>query len=146
MSDQCRACTERGDLVKCLAAECFSHESWIVRTLLARVEELEAERDTWVELRAVSDMRVKELRARVEELEARLEIPGPGDSPPLQADVVLCAMVFGAKYKNKGSTFPLWSHVGELAAHGSGYSAAICRWVGLNPDTGEPLEGGEEDE
>ncbi len=41
--------------------------------LRSRVKELEAERDTWVELRAVSDMRVKELRARVEELEAELE-------------------------------------------------------------------------
>ncbi len=69
MSDQCRTCTERGDLVKCLSAECFSHENWIVRTILARVEELAAE----VTLQSTSaDMwenRAMSAEDRVEELE-----------------------------------------------------------------------------
>ena len=29
---------------------------------------------------------------------------------------------------------PLWSRVGQLTGHGSGYSQAICREYGFNPD------------
>lgn len=29
---------------------------------------------------------------------------------------------------------PLWSRVGNLFGHGSGYSIAICRKYGFNPD------------
>lgn len=34
----------------------------------------------------------------------------------------------------KRSPDPLWSRVGELFCHGSGYSIAICRKYGFNPD------------
>ncbi len=34
------------------------------------------------------------------------------------------------KYKH----VPLWSFVSDLTSHGSGYSAAICRANGWNPD------------
>lgn len=29
---------------------------------------------------------------------------------------------------------PRWSVVSDLTAHGSGYSAALCRWAGFDPD------------
>lgn len=31
-------------------------------------------------------------------------------------------------------TVPRWSIVSEVTAHGSGYSSALCRWAGLDPD------------
>jgi len=32
--DQCKHCTLRGDMVKCLKAECCIHESWFVKTIM----------------------------------------------------------------------------------------------------------------
>ena len=29
---------------------------------------------------------------------------------------------------------PRWSVVKDVTAHGSNYSAALCRWAGLDPD------------
>ena len=29
---------------------------------------------------------------------------------------------------------PRWSVVSDVTAHGSTYSAALCRWAGLDPD------------
>ncbi len=29
---------------------------------------------------------------------------------------------------------PRWSVVSQVTAHGSTYSAALCRWAGLDPD------------
>lgn len=31
-------------------------------------------------------------------------------------------------------TEPRWSVVSQVTAHGSTYSAALCRWAGLDPD------------
>jgi hypothetical protein len=31
-------------------------------------------------------------------------------------------------------TIPRWSAVSKVTGHGSGYSAELCRWAGLDPD------------
>jgi hypothetical protein len=33
-----------------------------------------------------------------------------------------------------------WSLVADLVGHGSGYSAALCHWAGVDPDTGMRLD------
>jgi hypothetical protein len=38
-----------------------------------------------------------------------------------------------AKHKHT-KTEPRWSIVSKVTAHGSTYSAALCRWAGLDPD------------
>jgi len=45
MSDQCRTCTVRGNLNKCLSLKCFQHENWFARTLLDRIGKLERVRN-----------------------------------------------------------------------------------------------------
>ena len=34
MTDQCKHCTMRGNIVECLKTECFVHQSWFVKTIL----------------------------------------------------------------------------------------------------------------
>jgi hypothetical protein len=34
----------------------------------------------------------------------------------------------------RGMGVPRWSIVSEVTVHGSTYSAALCRWAGLDPD------------
>jgi hypothetical protein len=34
----------------------------------------------------------------------------------------------------RGTGVPLWSRVGVMLGTGSGYSAQVCRWAGLDPD------------
>ena len=42
MTDQCKHCTVRGDIVACQAIECHKHEDWYAVTLNARIASLEA--------------------------------------------------------------------------------------------------------
>jgi len=41
MSDQCKNCIVRGDYEKCIATECFKHESWIDMERIAMIENLQ---------------------------------------------------------------------------------------------------------
>jgi len=34
---------------------------------------------------------------------------------------------------SRARTVPRWSAVGSATGHGSGYSAELCRWAGLDP-------------
>ena len=36
--------------------------------------------------------------------------------------------------KSRARTMPRWSAVSKATAHGKGYSYALCRWAGLDPD------------
>jgi len=51
MSDQCKNCTVKGDVKKCLATECHQHENWMAKQQRAKIAELkevaEAMRD-WI--------------------------------------------------------------------------------------------------
>jgi len=38
MSDQCRTCTVRGDMVQCLATSCGHHEDWFALELRTRLD------------------------------------------------------------------------------------------------------------
>ena len=41
MTDQCNNCSLKGDIKKCLAADCFHHENWHAKEQQKRIEELE---------------------------------------------------------------------------------------------------------
>lgn len=41
MTDQCKHCELRGDIEKCLAADCFQHENWYAIKQQERIKELE---------------------------------------------------------------------------------------------------------
>ncbi len=41
MTDQCRPCELKGDIKKCLAAECFHHENWYAKQQQERIDELQ---------------------------------------------------------------------------------------------------------
>jgi len=57
----------------------------------------------------------------------------PDFSAPEAMRGVLERMVKYAGYSSNDRK-PLWSHVGDITSHGSGYSAAICREFGEDPD------------
>ena len=40
MSDQCRHCTVRGDIVACKSTDCSQHDSWMVKELEAENKRL----------------------------------------------------------------------------------------------------------
>ena len=68
MSDQCKHCTVRGNIEKCLETNCSQHESWMVLHIAAqlttatakiaeqsvRIEELEADKAEALEI--ISDL------------------------------------------------------------------------------------------
>jgi len=39
-----------------------------------------------------------------------------------------------AAKSHRTKTEPRWSIVSQVTAHGSAYSAALCRWAGVDPD------------
>ena len=39
--DECRTCTVRGDIEKCLQAQCSTHEYWIVQELQSQITVLQ---------------------------------------------------------------------------------------------------------
>ena len=41
MTDQCKNCSLKGDIKKCLASDCFQHENWYAKEQQKRIEELE---------------------------------------------------------------------------------------------------------
>lgn len=41
MIDQCKNCLVRGEYTRCLEARCMHRETWIHKTLLARIVQLE---------------------------------------------------------------------------------------------------------
>ena len=43
MTDQCKNCELRGDIKKCLAADCFHHENWYARVQQERIDKLKSE-------------------------------------------------------------------------------------------------------
>jgi len=45
MTDECKNCSVRGDLKKCMETKCGIHESWFVNALLKKIEKLEIERE-----------------------------------------------------------------------------------------------------
>ena len=45
MSDQCKHCTVRGDIDKCMITTCSQHESWIAIVRMEHIKNLE----TWLE-------------------------------------------------------------------------------------------------
>jgi len=42
MSDQCKNCTCRGDIYKCIATPCFHHENWYAVVQQKYIDQLEA--------------------------------------------------------------------------------------------------------
>ncbi len=40
----------------------------------------------------------------------------------------------GTPVKRPYTGIPRWSLISRLTGHGSGYSAAMCRWAGVDPD------------
>ena len=40
----------------------------------------------------------------------------------------------GTPVKRPYTGIPRWSLISQLTGHGSGYSAAMCRWAGVDPD------------
>jgi len=71
---------------------------------------------------------------------------GPGMEINTELDLrqVIRSLAYRRRKKRRSRTggmpTPLWSDVGELAGHGSGYSVALCRWAGVHPETGQRLE------
>lgn len=41
MTDQCKNCELKGDIKKCLDADCFQHENWYAKEQTKRIEKLE---------------------------------------------------------------------------------------------------------
>jgi|688.fasta_scaffold286485_2 hypothetical protein len=86
------------------------------------------------------DARIKEARREALEEAARVaeELIGrpewPIDELPedtLRRVIRNCAIPTKSK---RIKTEPRWSIVSQVTAHGSTYSAALCRWAGLDPD------------
>ena len=40
MSDQCKFCSYRGSLVKCMSATCGHHENWVINELVILIQDL----------------------------------------------------------------------------------------------------------
>ncbi len=60
----------------------------------------------------------------------------PIDESPEQTvlNVIRNCAVPIAPPNNRALGEPRWSIVSRVTAHGSTYSAALCRWAGLDPD------------
>ena len=49
MTDQCKSCTCRGNLKKCMETECYQHENWFVKELKKQVaHEKECYNPHWI--------------------------------------------------------------------------------------------------
>lgn len=56
---------------------------------------------------------------------------------PVSAEQTLRQAIRNCGYpagKARVAVIPRWAAVSRMTAHGSGYSFALCRWAGLDPE------------